>query len=281
MKVFISWSGSKSQEVAKVLKHWIPCVIQSVEPYFSSADIDKGARWSTDIAKELQNASFGILCVTKDNLSSAWLNFEAGALSKSIEQAKVCPFLVDLKPTDIQDSPILQFQMANATKDDVFKLFKSINANLSDSKLDGNVLETTFETFWPKIEEALQKVTEISDTNTPSKKTAKEAQASIEEILELVRYQHKLLKTPDELLPPSYLYEVLRRTNGGISRDFILELMDHLHVIESLAADALSECTKEGPDSLEYSSRVKEILDRTKRMGNILRRRSRNLDYMF
>ena len=53
MKVFISWSGSKSQEVAKILKQWIPCVIQSVEPYFSSADTDKGARWSTDIAKEL------------------------------------------------------------------------------------------------------------------------------------------------------------------------------------------------------------------------------------
>ena len=90
MKVFISWSGAKSQEVAKVLKQWIPCVIQSVEPYFSSADIDKGARWSTDIAKELQDASFGILCVTKDNLSSSWLNFEAGALSKSIEQSKWC-----------------------------------------------------------------------------------------------------------------------------------------------------------------------------------------------
>lgn len=156
MKIFISWSGTKSQEVAKILKQWIPCVIQSVEPYFSSADIDKGARWSTDIAKELQDASFGILCVTKDNLSSSWLNFEAGALSKSIEQSKVCPFLVDLKPSDIQNSPILQFQMASASKDDVFKLFNSINSNLGDGKLAEAVLETTFETFWPKIEDALK-----------------------------------------------------------------------------------------------------------------------------
>ena len=33
MKIFISWSDSKSQEVAKLIQ-WIPCVIQSVEPYF-------------------------------------------------------------------------------------------------------------------------------------------------------------------------------------------------------------------------------------------------------
>lgn len=33
MKVFISWSGAVSFEVAKVLKDWIPCVIHYVEPF--------------------------------------------------------------------------------------------------------------------------------------------------------------------------------------------------------------------------------------------------------
>ena len=121
MKVFISWSGDTSFEVAKILKEWIPCVIQDVQPYFSSEDIDKGARWSTDIAKELESASFGILCVTKDNLESQWLNFEAGALSKAIDKSKVCPLLFRLKPSDISDSPILQFQMANVEKNDAQK----------------------------------------------------------------------------------------------------------------------------------------------------------------
>ena len=289
MKIFISWSGTKSQEVAKILKQWIPCVIQSVEPYFSSADIDKGARWSTDIAKELQDASFGILCVTKDNLSSSWLNFEAGALSKSIEQSKVCPFWVDLKPSDIQNSPILQFQMASATKDDVFKLFKSINSNLGDVKLAENVLGTTFETFWPKIEEALKSVSSISESSTPTKKENQDAQAPIEEILELVRYQHKLLKSPEELLPPQYLADVFRRTNRALPKNVVQEIEEHLHIIDMIVSDVLTDSkVKTVPDNEEFSperisciGKLQEITACTHRISLLLRRYLRNSDFMF
>lgn len=289
MKVFISWSGSKSQEVAKILKQWIPCVIQSVEPYFSSADIDKGARWSTDIAKELQDASFGILCVTKDNLSSSWLNFEAGALSKSIEKSKVCPFLVDLKPSDIQNSPILQFQMASSTKDDVFKLFTSINSNLGDTKLHEDVLTTTFDTFWPKIDEALKSVSSITETVTPAKKVGKDTQAPIEEILELVRYQHKLLKSPEELLPPQYLYEVFRRSNRMLPKNVIIDIEEQLQMINMLASDILGNCkTKITSDSEELVSefpscvgKVQEIQDRIRRLSMMLRKYLRSSDFMF
>jgi hypothetical protein len=69
-----------------VLRDWLPSVIQSLEPYVSSEDIDKGTRWSSDIAKELDNSAYGILCVTQDNLAAPWINFEAGALSKSVDK---------------------------------------------------------------------------------------------------------------------------------------------------------------------------------------------------
>ena len=84
MKVFISWSGEKSHKIANILREWMPCVIQSIKPYVSSKDIDKGARWSTDIAKELEDSYFGIICVTKSNINAPWINFEAGALSKAV-----------------------------------------------------------------------------------------------------------------------------------------------------------------------------------------------------
>lgn len=282
MKVFISWSGNKSQEVAKILKQWIPCVIQSVRPYFSSADIDKGARWSTDIAKELQDASFGILCVTRDNISSAWLNFEAGALSKSIEQSKVCPFLVDLKPSDIQDSPILQFQMANATKDDVFRLFTSINTNLGDAKLNEDVLSTTFEFFWPRIEDALTTVSK-NDPVTPTKKSSKDTQAPIEEILELVRYQHKLLKSPEDLLPAEYLSEVLMQSTGCMSKDTILEIDDRLHDIFDLTSRIIRDCTDQDNtnDSSVIVHQLEDVMNQIRLLGQFVRRKSNTSNFVY
>ena len=101
MKVFLSWSGTRSHKIALVFRDWLPSVIQEIVPYVSSEDIDKGARWSTDIAKELADSSFGILCVTRENINAPWLTFEAGALSKTMDKSSVSPFLYDIKRSEV------------------------------------------------------------------------------------------------------------------------------------------------------------------------------------
>ncbi len=229
MKLFISWSGEKSLAVAKVLKEWIPCVIQDVQPYFSSDDIDKGARWSTDIAKELEEATFGILCVTKDNLNSQWLNFEAGALSKAIDKSKVCPFLLDLKATDITDSPILQFQMANTEKDDMYKLFKSINKHIDNGKLEETRLEKLFNAFWPDINKELDKIKEKNiNTKATNETDNQDKYLILEEMLDLLRSQHRILKDPEQIVPIKHLQSALSRRDKLFYRnDRILKRMEY------------------------------------------------------
>jgi hypothetical protein len=89
MKVFLSWSGEKSRAVATALRAWLPYVNAEVEPWMSESDIEPGARWSAEIAKELESTSFGIACVTSGNQGSPWLNFEAGALAKQLSTSRV------------------------------------------------------------------------------------------------------------------------------------------------------------------------------------------------
>jgi hypothetical protein len=86
MRLFISWSGDLSHRIAECLFEWLPMVLQGLEPYMSSESIEKGARWSSHIGKELEEARFGLVILTKENLSSRWLHFEAGAVAKSVDE---------------------------------------------------------------------------------------------------------------------------------------------------------------------------------------------------
>lgn len=134
MKVFISWSGERSKAVAEALHDWLPNVIQTVRPWVSLADIEKGTRWSTDIAAQLEECRIGLICLTPENLSAPWLLFEAGALSKTLEKTFVCPYLVNLQPADVR-GPLSQFQMTTAEKEETRKLLHTINKALGEQAL--------------------------------------------------------------------------------------------------------------------------------------------------
>ncbi len=197
MKVFLSWSGDLSHGVAKILKDWLSSVIQSLEPYVSSEDIDKGARWSVDIAKELNESSFGILCVTSENYLEPWLNFEAGALSKSIDKDYVCPFLFNVKPTDF-NGPITQFQATSFVKNDIEKLIKSLN-KASENPLKGDLLSNSFERCWVELEKKLNNLKankSSEDGKTQAKKPTQHKM--VEEILELTRDNQKLIRQSND-----------------------------------------------------------------------------------
>lgn len=199
MKVFLSWSGELSHKTAIVFRNWLPSVIQSIVPYVSSEDIDKGARWSTDIAKELEESTFGILCVTKENVHAPWLTFEAGALSKTMKKSAVSPFLFDIKRSEV-NGPILQFQSTIFEKEDVKKLIYSLNRACGEGALSDERLENAFQVWYPKLEEhlnsLLQKRPQIPEID-PEEETIDSTGEILEEILDLARNNQKLLRNPE------------------------------------------------------------------------------------
>ena len=67
MKVFVSWSGERSQALAQALRDWLPLVLHFVEPWLSQSDIEPGERWASEVSKELGVSNFGIICVTREN----------------------------------------------------------------------------------------------------------------------------------------------------------------------------------------------------------------------
>lgn len=187
MKVFISWSGDLSRRVAEMFREWLPSVLQAVEPFMSAEDIDKGARWSSDMANQLENTRAGILCVTPDNIEAPWLNFEAGALSKTLERTFVSPYLLNVKPADLK-GPLVQFQATEFNKPDTRRLLATLNKALDHSALPEKQLDKTFEIWWPELESALQK---LRSSNVSPQRPQRSEREILEEILALVRDQAK------------------------------------------------------------------------------------------
>jgi hypothetical protein len=150
MRVFISWSREQSRAVALVLRDWLPDVIQGIESWVSQADIRAGERWNNGLNESLRAANFGILCITRENLNQPWLLFEAGALARSFDDPFVCPYLIDVEPRDLLESPLAQFQGAKANEEGTRNLVRSINL-AANSPLAEAKLFRAFDKWWPDL----------------------------------------------------------------------------------------------------------------------------------
>ena len=226
MKVFISWSGDISHQVANVLRDWLPSVIQSLKPYVSSEDIDKGRRWIVDISGELENSSFGILSVTKESKDAPWLIFEAGALSKSVERSRVVPFLFGVELSEIKEGPLSQFQATTFDKIDVQKLVRSLNT-AGDAPLSDNLLNKAFDRWWPDLEVRLNEIKvsklgakeEMSNSQEKDTDTFLQTVQQIEEVKDLVKEMKKELLEKLNAEAASKNPDEAARTVASVQRD--------------------------------------------------------------
>ncbi|WP_028857448.1 TIR domain-containing protein [Psychrilyobacter atlanticus] len=191
MKVFISWSGVRSQKVAELLNDWMQCVIQAVNPWMSSKDIDRGSLWFSEINDQLSDTNVGIICLTQENKNKPWILFEAGALAKGINSSRVCTFLIDLQSSDV-GNPLAQFNHTFPERESVLGLARTINASLKEKALKESILEKVFDTYWSKFKSDFEKIiSETPDEEVVSERTENEI---LREILDSTRGTDRRLR---------------------------------------------------------------------------------------
>ena len=217
MRVLLSWSGDRSRQVAEALRFWLPSVIQAIEPWMSSTDIDKGSRWSVDVAARLGDTRFGIICLTPENLTAPWILFEAGALSKSLDETFVCPYLFDLEPSDIA-GPLAQFQATRARRDDTRALLQTLNCALGDQALPSDRLDDAFQVWWEKLESRLAAVVK-PEVDVTSRRPDREV---LDEVLSLLRNLTRTQAVGDPSQAGPHLIGGLSTFDEAILRHFAL-----------------------------------------------------------
>ena len=215
MKIFISWSGDESKQVALLLKAWLKKLLQATEPWMSDVDIEPGTRWSEKISAELRESQFGIICVTQENQGSEWINFEAGALSIALNETdrKVVPLLIGFEERgDLRKGPLGLFNAVRFAEEDMWKLILTMNAKLS-ANLDGEDLRELFDVFWPKLADEVQKMQTLKEVPRPAKKSQADMVSEIlETVLDIQKKQSLEHRPPRSGSASPYVHILAART---------------------------------------------------------------------
>ncbi len=183
MKVFISFSGSRSRALAEILRKHIPHIID-VELFLSKSDIGSGAKWSESLTAELEATDFGILVVTPYNLESKWLHFEAGTLTKHRE-GRACALLFDdVRFTNIE-GPLAQFQHREFTQEDFTHLMADLNAKL-DKPMSDETLEYRLAKPWADMNQEIKAIP-TSPEGEPAPTESRDDESKMDEVLTILR----------------------------------------------------------------------------------------------
>jgi len=155
MRVFIGWSGERSQFVAGVLRDWMKKLIQSVDPWMAEED---AAGKHGDASAVVREARAAVLCLTPENKDDPGLHFEAGLLACSLPTAFICPLLLGVGPSDIS-WPLRRFAARQADREGTLSLIQAMNGHPElASPLPAAHLQESFGLWWPKLEGYLRQV---------------------------------------------------------------------------------------------------------------------------
>lgn len=195
MKIFISWSGDRSKQMALALREWLPLVLHYVEPWMSDVDILAGDRWATDVGRELEASAYGIICVTRENLAAPWILFEAGALAKSLSSGAVCPLLLGVDFADLS-GPLTQFQAKKFDRASLLDILRTVDEKATQSRNTARIPDL-FEALWPRLEAKIGAIPQAQEDDLPARGTNE----VLEELVSAIRNLEKRVSGVERRIP--------------------------------------------------------------------------------
>ncbi len=155
--IFLSWSGAESKKIAKKLKEELLYFFDNkIEVFFSAEDIPSGSEWFAKIKTELQTCKVGILCITKENFDSPWINFESGAMIAC--NIDVIPILFGASRLSYS-SPMNSINNVTFEKEEFCKFMQNLNMQLGEIVPQANIekkAKQLFTNFKAKIINSLK-----------------------------------------------------------------------------------------------------------------------------
>jgi hypothetical protein len=127
MDTILIWSVTTGHHIASYFREWLKTVVPGIEPWISNEDIAKGKKWFPELMRQLSRTSVSITFITPENVKSPWIFYEVGVIAAKNEDCIVCPYLIGVETVRVRDTPRGQFQCTLATKEDTFRLIRSIN----------------------------------------------------------------------------------------------------------------------------------------------------------
>lgn len=157
-KIFISWSGDRSEEIARQLKKSLEEEIFSgtdLTCFVSTIGISSGTNWWNKIKKELKKCKLGILCITDENIKAPWIYFEAGAMTA--RSVPTIPILFCCNIRALDGSPIKANQGIDFEKKCQFlKMIDDINREMELLSISTQQLEVIANEAYNKLAEILE-----------------------------------------------------------------------------------------------------------------------------
>ncbi len=158
-KIFISWSGSVTNNFAMGLKRVIEETIfpdLNVECFVSNVDIASGTDWWTSIGSELKSCRFGILCLSNENIYAPWIFYEAGGMAS--RDVPTTPLLVGCEIDSLEKSPLGGKQCVDfESQAEFIKMIVDINHHFNDL-LPSSIVKQMAEKGYDELNRSLSSV---------------------------------------------------------------------------------------------------------------------------